>query len=332
MIDISNLTSLITAFRNETEKDSISPETLGALLQAIANELGNVTTDADVQLLESLYKNMLRMGTCITNLAQGSADRNNILVNFAFFNPTSGLSSSISDSLFIKQATTERAGAMRAQQVIDLNAAKKNISTLQDELTAMQTTLNSASTHIDSGKIHRTPIYIETIADRLYISGEQTLVSNGYVPYLFRWTNRKNRIRLSKEESYRGERRKGWHLMGRAYAVKIIQSQVCFSNAPHEDWHYQEGLEQYGYAHNVELLADVHNNSKGVPVISYGSRPVKLIMPDSEERRLVKLRYAIGFAAPFTSGRASIKLSDLVSTLAEFSVVHSPDGSLTFSK
>lgn len=26
MIDISNLTSLITAFRNETEKDSISPE------------------------------------------------------------------------------------------------------------------------------------------------------------------------------------------------------------------------------------------------------------------------------------------------------------------
>ena len=41
MIDISNLTSLITAFRQETEQGSISPETLGALLQAIANQLHN---------------------------------------------------------------------------------------------------------------------------------------------------------------------------------------------------------------------------------------------------------------------------------------------------
>ena len=47
MIDITNLTSLITAFRNETEQGSISPETLGALLQAIANELNKASTEAD---------------------------------------------------------------------------------------------------------------------------------------------------------------------------------------------------------------------------------------------------------------------------------------------
>ena len=48
MIDISNLTSLITAFRQETEQGSISPETLGALLQAIANQLQSATTDQEL--------------------------------------------------------------------------------------------------------------------------------------------------------------------------------------------------------------------------------------------------------------------------------------------
>ena len=62
MIDISNLTSLITAFRQETEQGCISPETLGALLQAIANQLHNATTRFLVahffafgQFLDALY-------------------------------------------------------------------------------------------------------------------------------------------------------------------------------------------------------------------------------------------------------------------------------------
>ena len=39
MIDIQQLTSLISAFRVETEKESISPETVGSILQAIADLL-----------------------------------------------------------------------------------------------------------------------------------------------------------------------------------------------------------------------------------------------------------------------------------------------------
>ena len=64
MIDISNLTSLITAFRQETEQGSISPETLGALLQAIANQLQNATTDQEQTKLSNIYDNLLRMGNC----------------------------------------------------------------------------------------------------------------------------------------------------------------------------------------------------------------------------------------------------------------------------
>lgn len=143
MIDITNLTSLITAFRQETEQGSISPETLGSLLQAIANLLSAATSDQEQTKLSNIYDNLLKMGNCLTILAQGDADRNNVLADYTFYNPVSGLHSAQRSQIFIKQATTERAGAMRAQQVIDLNAAKKNISALQTTAEEHQTSIDS---------------------------------------------------------------------------------------------------------------------------------------------------------------------------------------------
>ena len=150
MIDISNLTSLITAFRNETEQGSISPETLGALLQAIANQLQNATTDQEQTKLSNIYDNLLRMGNCLTNLAQGDTDRNNVLGDYTFYNVVSGIPSAQRGQVLIKQATTERAGAMRAQQVIDLNAAKKGVATLEDAVATINTQLTDLNDYIQS--------------------------------------------------------------------------------------------------------------------------------------------------------------------------------------
>ncbi len=47
MIDIQQLTSLISAFRVETEKESISPETVGSILQAIADLLATATSETE---------------------------------------------------------------------------------------------------------------------------------------------------------------------------------------------------------------------------------------------------------------------------------------------
>ena len=52
MIDVNQLTSLISAFRVETEKESISPETVGKLLQDILDLLANASTDAERQILD----------------------------------------------------------------------------------------------------------------------------------------------------------------------------------------------------------------------------------------------------------------------------------------
>lgn len=163
MIDISNLTSLITAFRQETEQGSISPETLGALLQAIANQLQSATTDQEQSKLTNIYNNLLKMGNCLTNLAQGDTDRNNVLGDYTFYNPISGMHSAQRGQVLIKQATTERAGAMRAQQVIDLNAAKKGVATLEDAVAQINTQLEELNSYIES-----TDGVVQTLADEMY--------------------------------------------------------------------------------------------------------------------------------------------------------------------
>lgn len=163
MIDISNLTSLITAFRQETEQGSISPETLGALLQAIANQLQSATTDQEQTKLTNIYNNLLKMGNCLTKLAQGDTDRNNVLGDYTFYNVVSGIPSAQRGQVLIKQATTERAGAMRAQQVIDLNAAKKGVATLEDAVAQINTQLEELNGYIES-----TDGVVQTLADEMY--------------------------------------------------------------------------------------------------------------------------------------------------------------------
>lgn len=53
MIDTTQLTQLISAFRVKTEKESISPETVGSLLQNITDLLANASSSTEQQIFEN---------------------------------------------------------------------------------------------------------------------------------------------------------------------------------------------------------------------------------------------------------------------------------------
>lgn len=180
MIDITNLTSLITAFRQETEQGSISPETLGSLLQAIANLLSAASTDQEQADLTSLYNNIKLMGDCLKSVVQGEADRNEVLADYTYFNPITGLASAQRSQVLIKQATTERAGAMRAQQVIDLNAAKKNISSLQTTAEEHQASIDTINESLTS--YEEALEYLSTDLGSLSTTVSTINNRTGYVP------------------------------------------------------------------------------------------------------------------------------------------------------
>ena len=64
MIETNQLSALISAFRVETEKESISPETVGKLLQDIVDLLATASTDAERQILDD-WKTMSPCRLCI---------------------------------------------------------------------------------------------------------------------------------------------------------------------------------------------------------------------------------------------------------------------------
>ena len=134
-MDISSITSLISTFRAETHEEAITPESLGALLQKIADALGTASLETDVAALQSWRTGLAKIGNVLTALSVGSDDRNNVYLSFAKTSLTSAASQMMNDGIVIRQATTERAGAMRAQQVQDLNKCKSDVSALNTSLT-----------------------------------------------------------------------------------------------------------------------------------------------------------------------------------------------------
>ena len=149
MIDTTALTALITAFRAEVTQNSISPEKVGSILQQIADLLATAAPDSDISEFTVLRQRLMGVSTMFTSLAQGTSDRNHIYLTSNTYNVATGTKHTDTDAIRIQQATTERAGAMRAQQVIDLNAAKKNITELQDEIANLGRVLDATGSHFN---------------------------------------------------------------------------------------------------------------------------------------------------------------------------------------
>lgn len=101
-----------------------------------------------------------------------------------------------SSGIFIQQATTERAGAMRAQQVTDLNAARKNLIELQKQMEEANNLIDTICVKLGlsggNGVIVNSQISCVVINGYLHVIGASNLIANGYVPYIFRLVRKRN--------------------------------------------------------------------------------------------------------------------------------------------
>lgn len=147
MLDTNSITALITALRAETSKDSISPESLGSILQKITDLLATAAESNDVAALQSWKKIVTSIKAVATAASIGADDRNSVSVAVTMTSPIDATSQNT--TMTIRQATTERAGVMRAQQVSDLNTAKKqstealnNYTSLSEKVQEYYTELN----------------------------------------------------------------------------------------------------------------------------------------------------------------------------------------------
>lgn len=203
MIDTTALTALITAFRAEVTQNSISPEKVGGILQSIVNVLSTSVAENDIKDFTSIREALKKATTMYLSLTQGTSDRNHVYLTPTLLNAITGEKYTNADSIRIQQATTERAGAMRAQQVIDLNAAKKNIGELQDDINRIDTLISEIESSIEvlSNDIlaikDSVCLTVEVKGRFLTVQGAEPLLARNMQPYLFRLTKKANRKRYT---------------------------------------------------------------------------------------------------------------------------------------
>lgn len=331
-IDTKSLTDIITEFRKITAKDAITPESLGAIMQRIADLLATAGTQETSTVLMQWY-NAIANAAFISNLTQGLADRNHIYLAVTKSSMKTGAASTPVMTQ-IQQATTERAGAMRAQQVIDLNAAKKGVTTLEKTTAELTDTLAQLLAKLGLGNgssistvFNTAQISCQIVNDTLHILGAQPLIKAGYVPYLFRWTRKRNQFKdkyapESKKGTKYCPKTKGWHIFGSCHTVSINGTTVCFSTNSHRELH----LEADGYSTDPHCLFSTHTDDKGVEFVGWGRSQVMLRDYKSQKKvhRMLRFRFAIGFAKKILPGKIAVTPANLVSSLAEFSLVYNP--------
>ena len=151
-INTSTITQLISDFRALSQKDSISPESLGVLLQRLADLINSAASDEEYKAIYDAFQNFVAniaaVPTALYKLEQGSADRNDILMNITTSHLINGVTMTLKDALFIRQATTERAGAMRAQQVADLNSTRTGLASLQKTVSSLSDVVGKLETTV----------------------------------------------------------------------------------------------------------------------------------------------------------------------------------------
>ena len=372
-INISTISKLISDFRALSQKDSISPESLGVLLQRLADLINTAAADGDFTAISDALN---AVPTALVSISQGSADRNDILMDVTTSNLVKGLQASVKDLVFIRQATTERAGAMRAQQVTDLNntrtglaALQKTVATLSDlvaqlettvstngellnrvadvadycsegiadltenlqvtndDLTATQKSVQDNSSTITSikAKTDCPRIAVDIVDGKLHVYNASYYTKNGYYPFVFRFTSKRNRCTLENyPDRKRGAKNKGWHVIGGLPNDVKIDSNGCvmFRTSPLEDWHMIENGVIISPAYEAKYVVGVKGTGEKM-YVPWGKKKVR-VTSNHGTYLMRRFRFAIGFAKSFNNVFATITPAHLVSNLAEFSVIFDP--------
>jgi hypothetical protein len=326
-IDTKSISQLIAEFRKLQTKDSITPESLGYILQRLADLLATAGTSETQTIIANWYNTLKNADhTAINKLQQGSADRNFIRLSNTFIDLLTGQQMTNENATIIKQATTERAGAMRAQQVTDLNNARRAVAEIQKILEKVQIKLGM--TDGSKGLYNSAQIQVTAENGLLRLYGAQQLIADGYVPYLFRLTRKRNpwhdkvAIEAGASPKKYCDKRKGWNLFGTYYMVKIASGNLLtFSTNQHHDLCTQP----QEYSFEPSALVIPHTRKDGTPCIGWGRSVISLLDPKKPTKhRMIRLRFAIGFAKKILPGRSLITTANLVSSLAEFSVIYNP--------
>ena len=140
MIDTNQLSALVSAFRVETVKESISPEAVGKILLDILDLLKTASSDTERKVLDD-WKNLLSQYTVVYDVAHatGMADMEHMFLTLKGRSLRNG--ASFTSSVPLYGATDLKAGIMTAAHVQAIMALQSSLPQVRSAVTALQTTV-----------------------------------------------------------------------------------------------------------------------------------------------------------------------------------------------
>lgn len=188
-----------------------------------------------------------------------------------------------------------------------------------------------------AAQIHVT---VENGALRIY--GYSALARAGYVPYLFRLTRKRNRYKdkfidnsLIYDSKKYCSKRIGWNLFGSVYTVKVQniagkKNVLCFSQSDHDKLSCDSS--SYSTAPESLISVSTKTDEDGLTLdyVAWGRSMIPMYNRNSYKtqgrvkHRMIKLKFAIAYGPRMSPCRKRITPANMVSSLAEFSVVYNP--------
>ena len=202
----------------------------------------------------------------------------------------------------------------------------ENLQVTNDDLAATQKSVLENARGITSikAKTDCPRIAIEIIDGKLHVYNASYYTQNGYYPFVFRFTSKRNRCTLENyPDRKRGAKNKGWHVIGGLPNDVKIDSNGCvmFRTSPLEDWHHL-GNDLISHSYEAKYVVGAKGSDEKM-YIPWGKKKVR-VSSNHGTYLMRRFRFAIGFAKSFNNVFATITPAHLVSNLAEFSVIFDP--------
>ena len=174
-------------------------------------------------------------------------------------------------------------------------------------------------------------ISAEVTGVRLHITNADWYIQNGYYPFVFQSSSKRNRIHMrhftDDMPNVYTPRHKGWNVMGGRVGCFKIDDNGCLmiSLLDRNFWHSREfDIASRGYSNDAIDFTPIRlaeSGNVGDFVIRYGG---KLHSPTNDNNLgcMRRFPFAIGFGKEYNYSLIRLTPGQLVSNLAEFSVVY----------
>jgi len=193
------------------------------------------------------------------------------------------------------------------QRILNLiadNVTDEQLADLQTQVNAIRNTVSDEKSHIEC----------KVYGNKLSVKGNiVSLTAKGYVPYIFRYSTKRNRHRRDRTRPRtKGPILKGWHVYEGTGKIKVVQKgEIQIKTDPTPNSPVENDVYANSPQHLFKTPREWRKSGQDLMSVTYGKRQYEF----RKSRKKLRLKFAIAFGLPVEQGK-SLKWENIRTNLA----------------